>query len=60
MLTNVRLCPSRPITQLAWRPRHGYLKANRVADADPVEILELAVASEDTSLRLFRVGFSAQ
>lgn len=59
MLMSARLCPSRSITQLAWRPQHEHLKANKEADTNPVQPLELAIASEDTSLRLFTVGFSA-
>ena len=57
---SARLCPSTSITQLAWRPRHKHLNGNKEADTDPVKPFELAIASEDTSLRLFTVGFSAQ
>ena len=51
------LRPSRLITQLAWRPLRGNDEANGVTAAETQIIpLELAVASEDHSLRLFTVS----
>ena len=51
------LRPSRLITQLAWRPLRGRYEANGVTAAETqITHLELAVASEDHSLRLFTVS----
>ena len=46
------------VAQLAWRPLRGEYEANNgVSAAEPQNIsLELAVASEDHSLRLFLVS----
>ena len=48
-----RLRPSGSITQLAWRPQY------KVSKASDGEGMELAVASEDHSLRLFKVSVCA-
>ncbi|KAJ6120213.1 Elongator complex protein 2 [Penicillium sp. IBT 18751x] len=43
------IAPSRAITQLSWRPV-------AIADADSLERFELAVASEDTSTRIYTIS----
>ncbi|KAK2794927.1 hypothetical protein FQN52_006806 [Onygenales sp. PD_12] len=43
-------CPSKAVTQLSWRPAPGNMLA---AGRDGYE---LAVASEDSSVRIFRIG----
>ena len=51
------LRPSRLITQLAWRPLRGSYEADGGTAAETQSsTLELAVASEDHSLRLFTVS----
>ncbi|KAL2003473.1 hypothetical protein VTN02DRAFT_3682 [Thermoascus thermophilus] len=49
------LCPSKAITQLRWRPSIG-TKADEVSEGEHESKFELAVASEDTSLRIYAVS----
>ncbi|KAI9762303.1 MAG: hypothetical protein M4579_000451 [Chaenotheca gracillima] len=52
-----RSSPSRSITQLSWRPRPQTAAVNGeiIAERDSSEYEELAVSSDDSSLRCFRV-----
>ena len=51
------LRPSKTITQLAWRPLRASSETNGRGESSAAEpVLELAVASEDRSLRLFGVS----
>ena len=60
-LVNVtRLCPSLSVTQVAWRPAKTGFSASRLSkDGDHNMDVELAVASEDSSLRIIKVGSAA-
>jgi len=56
-----RICPSRSITQLAWRCRGRRSAASLVTPGDVDEkysqpTFELAVASEDTSARVYSIS----
>lgn len=56
-----RLCPSRSITQLAWRrrakgPAATALNLEGVVEEESQTVFELAVASEDTSIRVYSIS----
>lgn len=52
-----RLHPSRAITQLAWRPLSREVNVGRMEGVKlSNDGMQLAVASEDNSLRIFRVS----
>lgn len=56
-----RICPSRSITQLAWRRRKRKAAAPPVRPDDSGDeythsAFELAVASEDTSVRIYSIA----
>ena len=56
----IRLCPSLSVTQVAWRPpKTGFLASRSSNDGDDDADVELAVASEDSSLRIIKVGSAA-
>ena len=47
------ICPSKSITQLSWRPSNKALRNGSAPELEPSNKHELAVASEDSSLRIF-------
>jgi hypothetical protein len=49
------ICPSKAITKLAWNPAPLQYDG---ADGVDVDRVELAVASEDTSVRIYSIKFS--
>lgn len=51
-----RYCPSNSITQLSWRPSKQDLRQPTSQDGE--QIAQLAVASEDSSLRVFSIDLS--
>ena len=56
-LTNVsRLCPSLAVTQLAWRPAKTGFLPSKVSEVDEDRPMEIVVASEDSSLRVLKIG----
>lgn len=47
------LCPMKAITQLAWRPSNSKDQTNGLSDGPHPVKEQLAVASEDSSLRIY-------
>lgn len=54
-----RLRPSRSVTALAWRPQRPGSTANGInGTSSRLDEMQLAIASEDSSLRLLSVELS--